>query len=100
MPKSNIKSVKVDKRAGVSETPVPVETKEQKLIRLSTARVGKACKAISLIGNLAAYKPTDDDVDKIMEALGGQASSVEARLRGVKKEIQPFSLRNHPPSQG
>jgi len=91
---------KKSKTPSTSATPVVVETKEQKLIRLATSRVAKACKSISLIGNLAAYRPTEKDVDTIMEALGATCAGVENRLRGVQKGAKPFSLRTIPASQG
>lgn len=83
------------KPALVPSPDSPKETKEQKLIRLSDARVTKACKYISLIGNLAAYKPTSADVDSIMSALGGACAQIESRLRGGVKEVIAFSLRTH-----
>lgn len=77
-------------------TPAPVETKEQKLQRLAEQRVPRACKYILLIGNLAAYKPTDADTDAIMAALGDACATVDNRLRAVKKSVTPFTLRVHP----
>jgi len=77
----------------VNATPEVKETKEQKLLRLAASRVQKACKAISLIGNLAAYAPTDEDIDRMMAALGDQCASVENRLRGRRTKLTPFSLR-------
>jgi len=75
------------------DTPVVIESKSDKLTRLASARVPRACRYILMIGNLAAYKPTDSDVDQIMEALGSACASVENRLRGTKKSVEPFSLR-------
>jgi len=77
----------------VIDTSEVKETKEQKLLRLAAARVQKACKAISLIGNLAAYAPTDEDIDRMMAALGDQCASIENRLRGRLTKLAPFSLR-------
>jgi len=76
----------------------PVETREQKLIRLAAARTTKASKYILLLGNLAAYKPTGEDIDAIMGQLGSVCAQVEGRLRGVQRDMQPFILRHHPPS--
>lgn len=47
------------------------ETKEAKFVRLATARMNKALKTVSLIGNLsnAQYGYTDDQVAKIEAAL-------------------------------
>lgn len=82
---------KKSKKSEQTETAIP-ETKEQKLSRLAAKRVTKACKYISLVGNLAAYRPTDKDIDKMMEALGQSCAQVEARLRGTRKESFNFTL--------
>lgn len=68
------------------------ETKEDKLRRMAKARVTKAVNVIRLIGNLAAYKPTEEQTDKIMEAIGSMCAAVEARLRGVKRDDKPFTI--------
>jgi hypothetical protein len=75
-----------------------VESKEDKLVRLAGKRVEKACKAISLLGNLSTYRPTTADVDAIMSALGETCSAVENRLRGAKKHSYVFALRQVPAS--
>lgn len=76
-------------------TAVPEgETKEQKLVRLTNARMSKVLKGIYLLGNLASYKPTSSDVDTIMTALGEACGHVEGRLRGAKSASSPFTLRH------
>lgn len=76
-----------------SPAPAAVkETREEKLRRLASKRVAAAATKIRLIGNLSAYRPTDEQVDKIMEALGECCARIDARLRGSKKDIDPFSL--------
>lgn len=72
--------------------PVNIETREQKLIRLATKRVVKACRYIRFVGNLSAYKPTDAQIDKMMEALGESCARVDARLRGTRKDDIKFDL--------
>lgn len=74
-----------------TETPVK-RTKEEILLDLGGKRVAKALKSIRLIGNLAAYKPTDDQVDRIITAIATQTQAVEARLRGTKRDTVHFSL--------
>lgn len=69
------------------------ETKEQKMVRLGNKRVERAIGNIRLIGNLAAYKPSEEQIDQIMTALGASCAKVEARLRGQSKESYTFSLR-------
>lgn len=80
------------KKSTTSTSPVPDETREQKLARLAKARVMKAGNAIRLIGNLCAYKPTAEQVDKIMEALGICCANVDQKLRRVKEGPADFSL--------
>lgn len=73
--------------------PVPEnETREQKLMRLAEARVTKACKYISLVGNLAAYRPNAVQIGLIMSALGESCANVNNRLDGSKKETVTFRL--------
>jgi hypothetical protein len=45
------------------------ESRDQKLARLAPKRVNIALNRIRLIGNLAAYRPTDAQVDKICQTL-------------------------------
>ncbi|MDR5730670.1 MAG: hypothetical protein RB191_24940 [Terriglobia bacterium] len=84
------------KAATKKSTPLPAdvmpETREDKLRRLAIKRVNKAVNSIRLIGNLAAYKPTDEQVDKIMEQLGETCARIDARLRGTKKDAAAFTL--------
>ena len=68
------------------------ETREAKLVRLANARVTKACKYIGLVGNLAGYKPTPGQVDKIMTALGESCARVNNRLDGVRRESVNFQI--------
>lgn len=68
------------------------ETREQKLVRLANARVTKACKYISLVGNLAAYKPTDAQIAKIMAALADSCARVENRMTGTRTESISFTM--------
>lgn len=87
------KSKKAKPAADANAVP---ETREQKLVRLANARVNKACKAISLVGNLAAYKPTLEVSAEIMAALANACDGVEKRLTGVQKQATTFSLALHP----
>lgn len=69
------------------------ESKHDKLTRLANGRITKACKAIMQIGNLAAYKPTESEIEKMMQALGETCAGVQNRLNGVRRESITFSLR-------
>jgi hypothetical protein len=82
-------------------TAVPSkETREEKLLKLANKRVPKALNAIRLIGNLAAYKPTEADVTAIEQALGEAVADVLNRLQGGVKVSTAFTLRTHPPQHG
>lgn len=69
------------KKAKKSATPAG-ETKADKFKRLGEARVGKALKTISLIGNLSGsgYTYTADQVAKITAALENAVSDTMARF--------------------
>lgn len=70
----------------------PAESKADKMVRLGNKRVSNTLAKIRLIGNLAAYKPSDAQIDAIMAALGESCAFVEARLRGGRKESYTFTL--------
>lgn len=71
------------------------ETKEQKLVRLANVRVPKAIASINRIGNLASYKPSQEQSARIISALSEAIKSVSARLSGVKTG-SAFSLEKNP----
>lgn len=84
---------KQTKNTHISPEPAkPIETREQKLARLSAKRVTNALNKIRLIGNLAAYKPTDEQVDKICLAVATSGQMLEARLRAHVKTEESFTL--------
>ncbi len=70
------------------------ETDEQRFVRLATARVNRALKDLSLIGNLGSgqYGKTDAQVSKIENALSSGLASAMDRLRHVKSNAPRFSL--------
>lgn len=47
------------------------ETKQQKFVRIAEPRVTRACKAVSLLGNLASsnYEYTEEQVDAMFGAV-------------------------------
>lgn len=75
-----------------SEVAVIPETREQKLVRLANKRVANAIAKITVIGNLAAYKPTGEQIEKIMTALGESCARVQNRLEGTRKDSVTFTL--------
>jgi hypothetical protein len=95
MAKAELKPKPVAKPAAQPVTEPVKETREAKLERLANARVSKTIKAISLVGNLAAYKPTEPEADAILGALTAALQHVAQRLAGVKTTVGPFSLRTY-----
>lgn len=80
------------RRAEIKRALIANEDRPAKLRRIGMERIKKAVNTIRLIGNLAAYKPTDEQIDKIMEALGGACAAIDARLRGTRKSDVDFNL--------
>jgi ABC-type oligopeptide transport system substrate-binding subunit len=70
------------------------ETKEQKFIRLATARVNKVRKALDQIGLLGSpsYSSTDNQREKICEALRESVEFNLNRLNKSKTSTTSFSL--------
>lgn len=62
------------------------ETKQQKFVRIAEPRVTRACKAISLLGNLAgsSYEYTEEQVEAMFGAV--QKALDEARAVFRKRE--------------
>jgi hypothetical protein len=59
------------------------ESDRQKFVRLATARVNKAIKAIQIIGNLSNksnYSYEDSDVEKIFRALAGELKTCRQKF--------------------
>lgn len=69
-----------------------IETREEKLSRLAQKRVTIALTKIRLIGNLAAYKPTTEQVNKIIETLATACQAIDARLRAAAPTEGQFTL--------
>lgn len=60
--------------------------------RLAVQRVNKALKAISLIGNLASYKPSIEQVAAVEKALADAHNMAIQRLKGAKVAEGGFNL--------
>ena len=58
------------------------ESKAERFVRLAEPRVSRACKAISLIGHLAAssYEYTDKQVESMFEALQDELNTQKAKF--------------------
>ncbi len=64
-----------------------MENDRQKFVRLATARVNKAIRAIRIIGNLSNrsnYSYTDDDVERIMKVLNQELKACRQRFSAEK----------------
>lgn len=71
------------------------ETKAQKFVRLGSARVAKALKAIDQLGNLAGagYERTDAQIAKIFAALDEHRNAALERFQSSgKAAVAKFEL--------
>lgn len=61
------------------------ESKAEKFIRLAEPRVNRACKAISMIGHLAAssYEYTEQQVDAMFAAMQQELDAQKAKFTKV-----------------
>lgn len=67
------------------------ESKAERFVRLAEPRVFRACKAISLMGHLAAssYEYTDKQVESMFEALQNELNTQKAKFT-KKGTDRPF----------
>lgn len=70
----------------------PNETKAERFVRLAEPRVSRACKAISMIGHLAAssYEYTEEQVDAMFKAMEYELATQRAKFK--KKKDTKFSF--------
>jgi hypothetical protein len=82
---------KTERKVRVSKVPEG-ETKQQKFVRLATARVNKVRKALDQIGLLggASYESTEDQRNKISEAIRECMEFNVNRLAKVKMSKDTF----------
>lgn len=61
------------------------ESKSERFVRLAEPRVSRACKAISLIGHLAAssYEYTDKQVEAMFGAMQEELNTQKAKFTKV-----------------
>lgn len=65
------------------------ETDREKFVRLATARVNKAMKAIKVIGNLSNrsnYSYTKEDVEKIFRTLNAEMKVCRQRFESERAD--------------
>ncbi|RGC55202.1 hypothetical protein DXA92_05800 [Agathobaculum butyriciproducens] len=67
------------------------ESKAERFVRLAEPRVNRACKAISMIGHLAAssYEYTDKQVESMFAALQDELNTQKAKFT-KKGTDRPF----------
>ena len=60
-----------------------IETKEERFIRIAEPRVSRACKAVSLLGNLAGsgYEYTEEQVDARFGAVQEALDTARAQFK-------------------
>jgi len=82
---------KTERKVRVSKVPEG-ETKQQKFVRLATARVNKVRKALDQIGLLggASYESTEDQRNKITDAIRECMEFNVNRLSKVKMSKDTF----------
>jgi len=85
------------KKTASNATPAadkPAETKAAKFARLGMARVPRAVKAITNIGNLAGsgYESTTEQREKIITTLEAAVAAVKARFSGTADKGPAFTL--------
>ena len=63
------------------------ESKAERFVRLAEPRVNRACKAISMIGHLAAssYEYTEQQVDAMFAAMQEALDTARAKYRKGKE---------------
>lgn len=63
------------------------ESKAERFVRVAEPRVGRACKAISLIGNFATgdYEYTEEQVDAMFAAMQEALNTARAKYRKGKE---------------
>ena len=61
------------------------ESKAERFVRLAEPRVNRACKAISMIGHLAAssYEYTEQQVDSMFAAMQQELNAQKAKFTKV-----------------
>jgi hypothetical protein len=73
-----------------------MSTKRSNFVRLAEARVTKALKSIKVIGNLsnkANYDYTDQDINKIVNALQAEINVLKSRFKNKgNSETVEFKL--------
>lgn len=70
-----------------------IETKEERFIRIAEPRVSRACKAVSLLGNLAGsgYEYTEEQVDAMFGAVQEALDTARAQFK-KKNNVVRFKL--------
>lgn len=60
-----------------------IETKEERFIRIAEPRVSRACKAVSLLGNLAGsgYEYTEEQVNAMFGAVQEALDTARAQFK-------------------
>ena len=71
------------------------ESKAERFIRVAEPRVGRACKAISLIGNFATgdYEYTEQQVDAMFGAMQEALDTAKVKFRKGKEQKFRFGVR-------
>jgi hypothetical protein len=73
--------------AATIEKPHRRETGPQRLVKIANARVGRALRAIHLVGNIGGYQPSAEQSFAILSALQQAVKDAETRLKNEGKVV-------------
>ncbi len=93
--KGAVKAAAAAEKTEEGEGTEPVgETNAERFKRIAPKRVANALKAIALIGNCsgAGYEYTEEQVEKVTEALWGEIDTMKSKFSGKKKSTFDFEL--------
>jgi hypothetical protein len=88
-------AVGTDDGIGPDGTDQPKESKAARFRRIAMRRVPKALKALQAVANLAnkaTYEYTDEQRERIIEAVGAEVSRLVNAYHGTKERMEEFSL--------
>ena len=84
---------KIGRPKKIKDENEDMETKREKFIKLTELRVNRIMEDLRLLGNCAnayMYEYTDEDIDKIFNAIEEEISTCKKKFSGIK--IQKFKL--------
>lgn len=74
------------------QTTAQMPTSQAKLRTAASKRIPRALAAISSVGSLGKYKPTENQQRQILEQLQMAFQEAQRNLKGYRKPVSQFSL--------